>query len=282
LSKNFWRRSVSAAALSGAALFFANRASADTFVVSYEGEAAGVQNTTATFSVKGVEGFDSLPVHRFPQSFTTDFGTSGAGSTITGAYNAESSNGIQINAANSAGGAGGAGNYIVAFQNRPYSLTLSSNVAGGVNYFGFWLSALDGGNVVTLYDTNGGALTFDTWDVINAVNRSANPGLYFGNPNPRFLGQDKTEPFIFLNFFDTTGTFSKVVFSQDGGGGYESDNQTVGHYKKMGSGTFVPLADSFITASSVPEPATWAMMLAGFAGLGFLGYRRNKMAAVTA
>jgi hypothetical protein len=29
---------------------------------------------------------------------------------------------------------------------------------------------------------------------------------------------------------------------------------------------------------SVPEPSTWAMMLAGFAGLGFLGYRRNKAA----
>jgi hypothetical protein len=28
--------------------------------------------------------------------------------------------------------------------------------------------------------------------------------------------------------------------------------------------------------TSVPEPATWAMMLLGFAGLGFAGYRRTK------
>jgi hypothetical protein len=27
--------------------------------------------------------------------------------------------------------------------------------------------------------------------------------------------------------------------------------------------------------SSVPEPSTWAMMLIGFAGLGFAGYRRT-------
>jgi PEP-CTERM motif len=33
-------------------------------------------------------------------------------------------------------------------------------------------------------------------------------------------------------------------------------------------------------ASSVPEPSTWAMMLAGFAALGFAGYRRNKGAAL--
>ncbi|MGP7985334.1 PEPxxWA-CTERM sorting domain-containing protein [Rhodoblastus sp.] len=28
-------------------------------------------------------------------------------------------------------------------------------------------------------------------------------------------------------------------------------------------------------SSAVPEPATWAMMLLGFAGLGFAGYRRS-------
>jgi hypothetical protein len=29
-------------------------------------------------------------------------------------------------------------------------------------------------------------------------------------------------------------------------------------------------------SSAVPEPSTWAMMLLGFAGLGFAGYRRTK------
>jgi hypothetical protein len=35
-------------------------------------------------------------------------------------------------------------------------------------------------------------------------------------------------------------------------------------------------------ATPVPEPATWAMLLAGFAGLGFAGYRRAQGAAVLA
>jgi hypothetical protein len=29
-------------------------------------------------------------------------------------------------------------------------------------------------------------------------------------------------------------------------------------------------------SSAVPEPSTWAMMLIGFAGLGFVGYRQAR------
>jgi hypothetical protein len=34
------------------------------------------------------------------------------------------------------------------------------------------------------------------------------------------------------------------------------------------------------TAGAVPEASTWAMMLAGFAGLGYAGYRKARQAAV--
>ena len=33
-----------------------------------------------------------------------------------------------------------------------------------------------------------------------------------------------------------------------------------------------------LTGSVVPEPSTWAMMLLGFAGLGFAGYRQTRKA----
>jgi hypothetical protein len=257
-------------------------AAAATFAVSFEGEAAGVQNTTATFSTVGVETFNTQAVHSYPQSIATDFGTSGAGSTITGTYTAGSgAKGIQINSADQYGGAGGNSNYIVAFENTPYSLTLTSDISGGVNYFGFWLSALDAGNFVTFYGAGGQKLfTFNPQDVINAVNSSANPSLYYGNPNSAFKGQDGGEPFIFVNFFDTTGSFSKVTFNEvNSGGGYESDNHTVGHYLTMGQGTVVTLTNS---VSGVPEPSTWAMMLLGLGGLGFAGYRRSRKAAALA
>lgn len=36
---------------------------------------------------------------------------------------------------------------------------------------------------------------------------------------------------------------------------------------------------TFTLTAAVPEPSTWAMMILGFVGLGFLGYRRGKTAA---
>jgi len=42
-----------------------------------------------------------------------------------------------------------------------------------------------------------------------------------------------------------------------------------------------PVAESGnLTVSAVPEPSTWAMMLLGFSGLGFAGYRRAKARSV--
>lgn len=42
------------------------------------------------------------------------------------------------------------------------------------------------------------------------------------------------------------------------------------------------LIDPLGSASAVPEPSTWAMMLAGFAGLGFVGYRRTARGRLAA
>lgn len=223
-------------------------------------------------SASGVETFDSLPTGYGP-AFTTDFGTGGL---ISGHYaGANGSNVVQINSADQYGGAGGTGNYIVAFSNTPYQLNLSSQASvGGVNYFGYWLSALDAGNHVTFYGQGGQKLfTFNPQDVLNVVGGHS---AYFGNPNAAFLGQDGGEPFVFVNFYDKTGSFSRVVFTETTGGGYESDNHTVGHWiKESTNGVTVPL-------SNAPEPAAWTMTLLGVGVLGAVLRRRRAPAAAKA
>jgi len=37
-----------------------------------------------------------------------------------------------------------------------------------------------------------------------------------------------------------------------------------------------------VTVTAVPEPSTWAMMILGFAGVGYMTYRRRKVAALAA
>lgn len=37
-----------------------------------------------------------------------------------------------------------------------------------------------------------------------------------------------------------------------------------------------------VAVTAVPEPATWGMMILGFAGIGFLAYRRSRKATTTA
>jgi hypothetical protein len=41
-------------------------------------------------------------------------------------------------------------------------------------------------------------------------------------------------------------------------------------------------ANLLFASDSIPEPSTWAMMLLGFAGLGFAGYRARKQTAALA
>jgi hypothetical protein len=242
--------------LAGAALaLVAGAASADTFVLNYE--APGAQNSTATFAVGGVEAFDSLPTG-MNGTFTTDFGTGGA---ITGTYSGPE--GVQINPADQYGGAGGVGNYIVAFGNDPYTLSLASSPTldpQGVNYFGYWLSALDSGNIVTFY-RNGTQVGQLTPAEVSAIT-SLNPA-YYGNPNTNFLGQDSGQPYVFVNFYDTDGTFNQVSFTENPAvGGYESDNHTVGFYTALGG---------------VPEPTAWILMLLGFAGMGLALRDRRQL-----
>ena len=44
----------------------------------------------------------------------------------------------------------------------------------------------------------------------------------------------------------------------------------------LASGTHAEDLALSVSTTPVPEPSTWAMMLAGFAGLGFAAYRSSR------
>jgi hypothetical protein len=202
--------------------------------------------------VIGSEGFDA---RNSMTTFTTDYGTGGV---ISGTYTS-----VQINGADQYGGAGGNGRYPVAFGGTPYKVDLTTSLATGVNYFGFWLSALDQGNQLSFWRGGVEVYSFTPADLIAALGACpASP--YCGNPNPSHLGQDSQELFAFVNFFDLNGSFDSVHFTESPQiGGYESDNHTVGYVTAE-------------TGTDLPEPASLALLGAGMLGIAAVR-RRDRV-----
>jgi hypothetical protein len=240
-----------------AALAFGAAAGPALAAISINYENPGVQNTTAGFDIVGVERFEDQPTGA-AANFVTDFGTMGA---IVATYA-----GGRIDPANVFGSAGGVGNHIVTFANlTPIEVTFTTTLETGLNYFGYWLSALDGGNRIDFYD-GADLLGTITPGIVSAALGACPGGQWCGNPTAPFLGAVPDEQFAFLNVYFTEGmTYDRIRFYQVGGGGYESDNHTVGYFIRKGG--------------VIPEPATWAMMIAGF---GLVGFAARRRAAATA
>jgi hypothetical protein len=249
---------------------------ADQFSVTYEdpGEqtVVGPGNdgsfcVGATICTAGEETFDTW---NGSKPLTTDFGTGGL---ITGTYTGD----IVKTAQNQYGGAGGTGYFADVSGHNSYTLSLTTNGsvdAPGVNYFGLWFSALDAGNLMQFYDKGVLLYSFTPAKFISLVG-ACPEGDFCGNPNSNHLGQDANEQFAFLNFYDTTGYFDEIVFTETTTAGFESDNHTVAYMNPAGpnSGTFLQ--------DNAPEPGSVFLMLGGVAILlaGKHGLKRMRKAA---
>jgi hypothetical protein len=125
---------------------------------------------------------------------------------------------------------------------NPVPGSTGMTIGAGLNYLGLYWGSIDTYNNIHITDSAGGS--FD-------VNSASFPQLLPANGNQGLGGS------AYVNIVDPLGFFTSVTFSSQSQA-FEFDNVKVG---------------------TVPEPSTWAMMLLGFLGLGFMAYRRKEGSA---
>jgi hypothetical protein len=89
-----------------------------------------------------------------------------------------------------------------------------------------------------------------------------------------------------FGFLDKSGRFITIdpfESRHSTANGINDHGNIVGFYVNAAGATigFISTPEG-VTSSAIPEPSTWAMLLAGFAGLGFLGYRKTMKGTLAA
>jgi hypothetical protein len=98
------------------------------------------------------------------------------------------------------------------------TLTLDSQHA----YFGFWWSAGDATNLISFYNGSNLVARYDTSTLLDVL---ASQSAYKGNPLDR--SENASQSYAFVNFLGMDGTtWDKVVLTNNGTSGFESDNYT--------------------------------------------------------
>jgi hypothetical protein len=90
--------------------------------------------------------------------------------------------------------------------------------------------------------------------------------------------ENQTDTYFFhLVLDDPANLFSGKTSTIDGGSSFQT---VAGGLNGPALGR--PITGTLTIAAAVPEPSTWAMMILGFCGLGFMAYRRRSQTAFNA
>jgi choice-of-anchor C domain-containing protein len=159
--------------------------------------------------------------------------------------------------------------------------------ANSVDYIGSYWSASDGTRSIDLNGLVPGSIS-QTFDVVSGQAYRVSFDLA-GNPagGPQFKTLDSTAdltlfspaPFDVSNTNLTNMGWINYSFLFTATSNSETLTFTSTTFGYSGNSTyptaFGPALDN-VTIAAVPEPSTWAMMLLGFLGLGFVTYRRKS------
>lgn len=138
-------------------------------------------------------------------------------------------------------------------------------------------NANEGGNA-NKKNINIDSLTLTFYNNVGAVGSiSTILPLQFASDDP---GNGKAG-FVIGVSADELAVLNTLIFNQSGYSAYRIGISASLSDVNSGPDSFNAVAGSPITPA-VPEPSTWAMMILGFAGVGFMTYRRKNKVAMSA
>lgn len=209
-------------------------------------------------------------------------------SSAIGTYLLSPTSQINIGSANQYGGANGSKFMAFGAQSGTGG-DVMLELDGYHTYFGFWWSAGDPYNGVTLFANDLELARISTAEItallsgetVTAVDGSIyDTSLYRGNPN---TGENVGQNYAYVSVIVTGAAFNKVLFDNSGlsNSGFESDNHSVyfGNVAVPGDAVWVTDIDE-VPDVVVPEPAVSAMMALGLLALG-LRWRKSQSQIVT-
>ncbi|MBN9060826.1 MAG: choice-of-anchor C family protein [Rhizobiales bacterium] len=155
----------------------------------------------------------------------------------------------------------------------------------GVDYIGTYWQASDGVRSIDLNRLNAGSIT----QIVNGLTTGLTYTVKFdlaGNPD----GAPTVKAAVAVagvdtNFytFDTTGASHSAMNWSTQSFSFVALAPTITLTFASGTaGAYGAALDNVSIAAGVPEPSTWAMMLIGFAGLGYVAQRRRRTTVAVA
>jgi hypothetical protein len=170
---------------------------------------------------------------------------------------------------------------------------LLTNSGSGWVYTGLEFQALQNTTLVGFTFQNQGQadtilLTDTAGNILNSIGTPALTPSYVASVNwsltggnSYFLLQSVASNELYVNFGQPLPSNSTLAITLSGTFAYTLPD-AVSNAGSWGSNEEWAAFNDITTTSAVPEPSTWAMMLLGFAGIGFMAYRRKSKPALMA